>query len=574
VLALVAALAGGALAAGRAAAQLSPGPLAAAHAELEGTANCLRCHSSERGVDPERCLACHALLGERIGVGRGLHARADHADCKSCHIEHHGLEFELVWWGEEGIEAFDHSLTGHPLEGAHRRLGCRDCHREALNPRAAELRRAGKDPSRSFLGLGTDCLSCHRDEHRGQFEADRCLGCHDRERWSPAVGFAHERTAFPLTGLHREVACEGRHAAVEAPLDGDPDHLRFVGVAFAECSSCHRDPHAGRFGAGCGECHDTGGWSRIDSAGFDHDLTRYPLEGRHRRLACERCHRPGAPRRGLASEACTDCHRDEHAGQLAGRADGGACESCHSVRGFLPAVYGLEEHDRVFVLEGAHRELACDACHQEVPAAELVAAGLVESGAAGSRSTLTRFRFASTGCIDCNVDPHACSATIAGAALACESCHRSSAWSEIAFDHALAGFALEGAHRELGCALCHHPVAVAGADGARGEPPAIAFDGLTTTCATCHGDPHRGQLADAGGATACARCHATESWIPASGFDHSRDAGFLLEGAHAGVACEGCHRSETDAEGPFVRFRPLAARCSDCHGASSRGGSS
>ncbi len=83
-----------------AAGQLSPGKLSQAHAALDSSGGCLECHRTGRGVDPGRCLSCHDLLSERIVAGAGLHARVDRERCESCHIEHHGRDFDLVWWGE------------------------------------------------------------------------------------------------------------------------------------------------------------------------------------------------------------------------------------------------------------------------------------------------------------------------------------------------------------------------------------------------------------------------------------------------------------------------------------------
>ena len=86
-------------AAAPAGAQLSPGPLSRAHAELEGAAGCLECHAPRRGVVAEKCLECHRPLARRIAAGAGLHARPDHRRCETCHIEHHGRDFELIFWG-------------------------------------------------------------------------------------------------------------------------------------------------------------------------------------------------------------------------------------------------------------------------------------------------------------------------------------------------------------------------------------------------------------------------------------------------------------------------------------------
>jgi hypothetical protein len=58
----------------------------------------------------------------------------------------------------------------------------------------------------------------------------------------------------------------------------------------------------------------------------------------------------------------------------------------------------------------------------------------------------------------------------------------------------------------------------------------------------------------------CTVCHVTESWrvegTPA-GFDHRRDTGFALEGAHASAACAGCHADPV--------FSRVAVACADCH---------
>ena len=56
---------GAVLLAARADAQLSPGELSRAHSQLEGSARCLDCHQSRRGVDPERRtrLAAFAFVG-------------------------------------------------------------------------------------------------------------------------------------------------------------------------------------------------------------------------------------------------------------------------------------------------------------------------------------------------------------------------------------------------------------------------------------------------------------------------------------------------------------------------------
>jgi len=90
-------------------------------------------------------------------------------------------------------------------------------------------------------------------------------------------------------------------------------------------------------------------------------------------------------------------------------------------------------------------------------------------------------------------------------------------------------------------------------------------------CEGCHRDPHQGQFAGAGGPVSCERCHTTDDLKP-SKFDHSRDAAYELDGAHARLACSACHRLETRNGVTFVRYKPLPTTCRGCHGASRQPG--
>ena len=117
------------------AAQISPGPLSRAHAKLEGSTHCLDCHDPEKGVAADKCLGCHKPLQERVAAGKGLHARPEYRDCKTCHVEHQGVEYELVWWGKAGKKAFDHAQTGHPLAGKHADAVLRAVPQDPLVPR-------------------------------------------------------------------------------------------------------------------------------------------------------------------------------------------------------------------------------------------------------------------------------------------------------------------------------------------------------------------------------------------------------------------------------------------------------
>jgi hypothetical protein len=69
----------------------------------------------------------------------------------------------------------------------------------------------------------------------------------------------------------------------------------------------------------------------------------------------------------------------------------------------------------------------------------------------------------------------------------------------------------------------------------------------------------------------CERCHTTDDLKP-SRFDHTRDAAYELDGAHARLACSACHLLETRNGVTFVRYKPLPTTCRGCHGASRQPG--
>jgi len=64
----------------------------------------------------------------------------------------------------------------------------------------------------------------------------------------------------------------------------------------------------------------------------------------------------------------------------------------------------------------------------------------------------------------------------------------------------------------------------------------------------------------------CEGCHGVDAFAPATRFNHDRDAGFALAGAHAKVACGSCHKPTTKAGAkPSVIYRGLSRTCESCH---------
>lgn len=367
--------------------------------------------------------------------------------------------------------------------GAQRAL-CIDCHEEIGKDQAAKRGFHGRAPGASTA----ECRTCHT-EHEGR-EAD-VTGL-------VAETFDHDATDFALSGAHRGVPCRGCHPPDAAYRD-----------APSACVACHRDddPHAGRLGEQCGDCHRVSAWT--DTA-FEHDETGFPLSGRHREVECALCH-PNQRYEDTATD-CHGCHRldDAHLGRFGTR-----CESCHSPRAWRPATF---DHAREtdFALEGRHGEVACEACHKKgLPGPELP-----------------------SDCVSCHRadDEHR-----GRFGAKCEQCHSPRGWSSAKFDHDReTDFPLRGAHRSARCEACH--------TGGLHEQE------LETSCYACHreDDVHHGQLG-----TSCERCHQEEGgWQKRIAFDHDLTR-FPLLGLHAVAACEQCHVTP--------RFMDAEIDCVACH---------
>jgi hypothetical protein len=186
----------------------------------------------------------------------------------------------------------------------------------------------------------------------------RCAACHTTEGWGD-VKFVHERTGFPLTGRHAQVACKRCHpVAFDQPVG-------------RSCNACHRDPHGGYSGMRCGSCHDTDGWKSRFGAD-SHRRTNFPLQGKHALIPCEECHGDQRDRSfARPTVLCADCHQADLA-RAAGSGiphDGfpSNCLGCHTFWRWRPASFS--GHDRCFpISSGRHAGIRCNQCHVTIPA--------------------------------------------------------------------------------------------------------------------------------------------------------------------------------------------------------------
>jgi hypothetical protein len=300
-------------------AQISPGDLTGFHATLEGISNCTKCHELGEQISNSKCLDCHTEIKSRISSGTGYHSGSEvkGKNCSSCHSEHHGRNFRIINFNPN---SFDHKKTGFNLTGKHSNAECKDCHKsEFISDNNLKKRK------NTYLGLSTNCISCHEDFH----QKVECIGCHKIEN------------------------------------KNGKKYQAFKNIAFQNCNSCHKDPHQGSFGQNCSSCHVTASFKQINNAAFDHSRTKFPLVGRHKSVGCNNCHKaPSGYKMKFA--LCTDCHTDFHKAQFVVNGMTQNCSECHSENGFRPASFTLEMHNKSkFQITGAHLATPCESCHYQ-----------------------------------------------------------------------------------------------------------------------------------------------------------------------------------------------------------------
>lgn len=531
--------------------QISPGPLARAHQDLNGGANCIKCHEVNTHAPSFRCTDCHKEIATELTQNRGLHAtfpRSGPKDsqCVKCHSDHNGASFLMIHWNPTP-QGFDHTKTGFALDGKHLGVSCRACHLAQHIAPQARTQLSTKDLNHTWIGLSSSCQTCHEDKHQGRFGAD-CARCHNTTNWKAASidakKFDHSTTHYPLTGQHRYVLCQSCHTP--GP-DGQP---RYAGLKFNYCADCHRDPHKGEFKQGCDTCHTTTSWSKSSFVStFDHAKTSFPLLGKHHDVGCLECHRNGDFKSPIPHAACADCHKpDPHGGQFAQRPDGGRCESCHIVDGWRPTTFDAVQHAKTgFPLAFPHAKVACASCH--VPA---------------GKDTKYKIKFAQ--CIDCHRDVHEGQFAADPWRNRCEQCHNGATFHTSSYTLALhqkSRFPLSGGHMAVACNDCHKPAV---------GKELIPFHFASTGCSTCHEDVHRGQFAQRmaqrganGKVLGCEACHTTKDWRSLTRFDHAHTT-FPLTGSHRAVACAECHRPPNmELSMIHVDFTQTPVRCVECH---------
>jgi hypothetical protein len=345
-------------------------PLSGKHRSLE----CSGCHDLSTGSYKKNdnftaCSTCHS--DAHAGTARW---KGQTADCGVCHDER-GFRPSI-------LTISDHDQTEYKLEGAHRRVACRDCHTKETG--------AGSGLGSAGIQLQpphASCMSCHTDTHAGQLNerpsGGECESCHTVSSWTPSTFDTerHNTLDFKLTGAHLEATCRECHGPQRTDLAALPGRAQLGSAEVAlttvetQCVACHFDPHEGSLEGTCDSCHVTTGFRPSSVTAGTHESFDYALIGAHRTVPCVACHkglsRPSRQIHLLRADAglplsldvraqtCSACHASPHAGQFAERESN--CAGCHDERGFVPAL--KFDHDATFPLTGEHREVACEDCH-------------------------------------------------------------------------------------------------------------------------------------------------------------------------------------------------------------------
>ncbi len=499
---------------------VSPGKLARPHAKLEGLDKCQSCHEPGRQVTAARCLECHKPVAERIKSKKGVHRDVAGKECASCHVEHAGLEGDILHFTPKG---FDHKReTGFALDGLHAPVECKACHK-----------------TRSYLVLSVACASCHKDAHNGTLGAT-CQTCHPTSLAFKETrkSFDHMKTKYPLTGAHAKTLCEKCH--------------KVKGVyrieRFAACDDCHKNPHQPSLGI-CSTCHVTESFKKLpEGQKFDHSKTRYPLVGRHAAVHCQTCHVKPATVVHLKYGKCSDCHHDPHKPLFATE----DCAACHTENGFKPGKFDHTAKTK-FPLDGKHATTPCADCHKAAAAQAKVPLA----------QRMVDFRGAKKECVSCHVDIHK-----GKLGATCQTCHTTSTFKISKFEHPRQHEFFLGGHLGVACEKCHlpEPGSAPAARPAKGAaPPVVArqYKDVSFKCATCHKDPHLGQVS-----TDCATCHGIVKGFKPDLFVHSRSK-FSLTGKHETTPCAKCHAKETAkfpaGNGTAVRLTGISTECRTCH---------
>jgi Cytochrome c7 and related cytochrome c len=390
-----------------------------------------------------------------------------------------------------------------------------------------------------------------------------CDNCHTATAWRPIRAvpeFDHNKTRYPLRGMHEKVECTQCHVK---PV--------FTNVG-KNCQDCHDDIHRRQMGTNCADCHTVQGWNIAVQQVKDHQ-NRFPLLGAHAAVQCEDCHKGAAVGQfqGL-STACISCHQSDfqRTQTLGGTVPNHVtanfpttCESCHTFDSWLGGTFNGTSFNHAappisFPLTNGHANVPCESCHVGSNYNLQIAA--TDCGHSGCHLTTWQQTTNPQHSAAANVFPIA----------TCSNCHNTISWQNANFDHSTTGFPLANSHRMApagkvaACTDCHinsnynltiQPTDCGNAQCHLNTNYGGGWQGTNNPVHSAAGAPFA--------AANCSNCHNTVSFMTAT-FDHST-TGWPLLGSHqlapAGKvnACTDCHVNNN------YSFTAANTDCYGCH---------
>ena len=307
--------------------------------------DCFSCHNKtndpklvfqeKNNTDENNCAECHSDTHE------GKYGN----ECSKCHNESSFLSLN-------SMDFFDHGIADYALEGMHLKVDCKQCHVERFSTKI------------DFSA----CSNCHEDYHKEEFNKNGispdCVECHSLENgfdYSLYTVEQHQTTMFPLDGAHLATPCFACHVS--------EDRWSFKNLG-SECVNCHQDIHQDYISEKyypddtCASCHINDSWNLVD---FDHDITDWPLEGKHIEVDCRECHFDISENNTILTQSfstleskCVACHDNIHESlfDIDGETD---CKRCHVTDNWFPEKF--DHNNTSFPLEGRHAEIECNECH-------------------------------------------------------------------------------------------------------------------------------------------------------------------------------------------------------------------
>ncbi|MBN1971390.1 MAG: hypothetical protein JXR48_13580 [Candidatus Delongbacteria bacterium] len=545
----------------------SPGKLTKSHSAYDTLDSCSLCHTSEKTLSEDLCLACHKVLKKRIDENKGYH-KDKKEDCFKCHSDHHGIDYDSR---NLNIGSFNHDETGYKLTGNHIRVNCNNCHTKSDSTYMVEstnchtcheskhdkefdndcerchntnsfkkMNDSFKHDKFDILGSHTKltCLKCH-SEYKFKTEKKNCIDCHgkdephkgklgnkceachsvfDKTFFQPEI-FNHDTTGFKLVDVHRTLSCNTCHETREYKLDKKT------------CSSCHESNHQNVFDTkdkDCQLCHKETSFK--DLKPFDHKkVSNYELVDTHADLKCFECHKVN---RKLKFSTCQSCHEDVHKNTLSDE-----CLKCHNQKNFKIA--DNFDHTRLakYELVEAHKDKECSKCHKK------------EHKFYISDKDVT--------CLDCHEDRHNNQLS-----KNCLDCHNQTDWKNTGkFDHNKLNFKTVNSHKDLKCRECHK---WSGSSPDYKNVKNAVFEDKSIDCKFCHENIHNNNLD-----LKCNTCHNDVKFKNVN-YDHKNQK--FEAGKHAQTDCNVCHKNHNfNVSSSCISCHSdyhkgyLNSNCSECH---------